>query len=560
MQETESVLYTRQARRVIMKKMHLRQILVIGLTFIGVAVSTADSAAQTVLGRTGRPRLAVKPAKGTLALGEVSTIRISILDPYNKPRRAETDLNLMLTMTIYETLEMAKGKLTGSGVQPMQLATPPAKQVVPLPRDRESVQASCIFPGTATDLILRVRSDRPGRVRIFAEAGKLFPGAAIVSVTAPSSGVVTAGAPPNHATGLLVPIAWPVKLSTPSSFSNSDSDDFYLVIVQDGLTQYADLDSRALVDHFYIGLNDEDGNPRRAPQPIDVLLTVNRISASAAFTSHNVKIEINEAQTLEPAELRSQSPGRVTLLAEAIQDPSISVRRHELQWRIEPPFQATALALYLDRKSALASGLDGIRISIKPGQKMPDGSWRFLRPVDEGLPKREVLLGMDKGFGFRFADGLNKIEIPKDRDSGDMVVYGALPTDSLKITARSSGFFSDAEGETTVSFYWPWLYLLWAALGGLAYRLLTGWNRPTYLAWGVIFAVFFFCLACWGAIALGDVTIGGLDVQLAKIPIAHPLGPIILGFFLSWFLKREHTAALKKAVNRAISRIRGASG
>ncbi len=506
---------------------------------------TTDGAAQTVLGRVAQPRLVVIPAKGTLSSGELIKVRFKLLDRYNNPYPADADLNLTLTMTVLESLETVKKKLVESRLAPTQLPSPLSNQILLLPPDKESVQATCLFPRGATELTLRFRSNRTGRIRIFAEASNFTPGSAIVSVI--RMGANNRPSESSRSVVSLEPVVWQETPSIASTSPNNPTE-YYLEIVPDGVTEYADLGSGTLIDHFYIGLNNQDRQPIRATQPIDVLLTVNRISASAAFTSRSVRIEKGEAQTLQPVQLRSYSPGQVKLVAQAISSPEFRVRPYELPWNIEPLFQATGLALNWDRRSALASGLDGIKITVKPVQMMPNGKERFIRPEEEGLTKRVVHFAIDQGFGFQFEGGKQIVEIEKDKDYGEIVIYGKRPTNSLKIIARSSGFSSQAEGETNVSFYWPWLYLLWAALGGLGYRLLTGFKEKVYLIWGTVIGMIFFCLACWAAITLGKVNLGGWDLELAKIPIENPFAPPIMGFIFSWLIQEKQLSRLKEAM------------
>lgn len=496
--------------------------------------------AQTIMGRRVQPRIVISPARSTLAIGENSTVRIRLLDPNNNPSQAGTGMSVTLILTVYDTLENARRRLTESNVAPQQLATPLGNQRMMLPADREAVWARFVFPTGATEVTLRFNSRRMGRLRIFAEAPTFNPGSAIVTVAALGaenrSGLRSSDRP------LLIPVVWQ---GTPTE---SISPEYYLALMPDGVTEQADLQSNTLVDRFYVSLNKSNGNPIRAVQPVEVFLSVQQNDAASAFTMHDVRIEQNEAQTRERVELQSRSVGRVLLQARAIENPGVTVHPCELPWTIKPLFQATALALHWDRQTALASGLDGIKITAYPLQAMADKSFRNLRPEEEGLPGRVVEFSIDQGFGFQFAGGNNRIEIPRDSNFGEIIVYGKRPYGSLNITARSYGFSGQqAEGATRISFYWPWLYLLLAAAGGLVARLFFKEKSVFSLMWGMTIGTILYCIVCLGAITLGKVSFGGWEVELARLPIESPVVPPILGFIFSFLISDKNISFLKDA-------------
>ncbi len=518
-------------------KLPSRQVLIIGVIAIVLIGLPGKRLAQTMQARPAQARLVLAPAKSTLSTGEVTSIRLTLLDLANRPYKAGAAQRLTLTVTTLETLEAAKQRLAASRTQPFALA---ANQVFELSADKESAQATCVYPGNADELTLRVASRRAGRIRIFAEAERFLPGAALISVLSASKKLAAA---PLVEPLRLVPAVWQTPVAVPVDALPASA--YSLEILKDGLTKYADPGSGVLIENFFIVLNDRHGECR-APRAIDVRLQVSPDRpAAAAFTAPQTRIEKGDSQTLAPIELRTQTPGTVRLSVRAIQDAQLAVRSSELPWQIEPPVQATGLALYLDRTVALASGLDGIKLTVKLVQELPNGRKRFLRPAEEGLTQREVLLELSGGFGVNFTNGQSKIVIPSDQDSGEIMVYGKRPVQDLQIIARSAGFVSQAEGRTTVSFYWPWLYLLWAALGGWGYRLLTNAKNLRYSLWGVSTGTMVFCLACLGAIAFGEVNFGPWQVALGKLPIESPFVPPMLGFFASMLIQQERAEKLK---------------
>ena len=155
--------------------------------------------------------------------------------------------------------------------------------------------------------------------------------------------------------------------------------------------------------------------------------------------------------------------------------------------------------------------------------------------------------------GVKFENGKGEVTIPKGSTEGTIKLFTGRSVSNLKVMAESWNGLRDkitsaAEG-VRITFYFPWIQLLCALVGGLVFPLLGKQDRRG-LAKGVVIGGVFFGLALFGAILSIPQRLGPVSVAVVKLPTENFFASFILGFLGSTLLgvifirvKRARTAS-----------------
>ena len=521
--------------------------------------SAAEGHAQTP-----STRLAITVSPNTVTVGGEANVKISRLDTSGAPAAPSSELTVTLTLTTLETLEAAKRRLSEKRSRPSQLAS---QQAAALPSDADSIQYTCNYPSGRKEIQLKVKSERAGRLNIFAESRGMFPGSTLLVVLKSSKSAPAKTTRPGGSTtsfhytavsgGLipatrLIPAIW-----APSPLLTTwDEKQYQLYFTTTGGCAY--VQDKEWVSEYFLTLGktgSKDGDYALAPREIQIDLEV---TGGVTLASKRVTIKPSESRSEKIyVKSRSASNTKGDLIATVIRGGASLIRLSErFKYDITPCVYATYLLLEPPAWTALPNGVDGVTITVSAQRREEDGD-KYVLTGDELLEEREVYFDHTGGIGFRFVDEkkqeTNRIVIPRNKYSGQITLLGILPAKDLRISAHSENCLrdrirSETENEPKYSFKWPWGALALTMLGGLLCSSLlalpgrlaqTDTIRVAFLSllrrswpkllWGCVIGLLLFCLLFYGAVTSGSVPLFGLEVDLAKLPIRSSMAALILG-------------------------------
>jgi hypothetical protein len=296
-----------------------------------------------------------------------------------------------------------------------------------------------------------------------------------------------------------------------------------------------------------IGLYDRDGStPASAIKAIHIKVRVtegNALVETVPETGSStglvglptIDLTIPPGSPIKPSQttpyffIFSRTVGEVKLRADAVSQGS-EIEHDELTYKFSAGTRATRLEVKPRNQAALANGLSPIEIQVKALQKDDQGNEYEVLPADEGLEMRVVGFSCpEAGPGLKFDEGGSEITIPKDANNGKKNLFSVMPSGTVTVVAESmNGLRETIQGTTTVSFVLPWIQLLCASLGGLAFSFFIDRALRTQLA-GLLTAVVFFGLALFGAIGVSQITVSGIPVDLARLSTENYFAAFILG-------------------------------
>jgi hypothetical protein len=538
------------------------------------------AAAAEVYAQTPSARLAVTVSPNTLTVGSEANIKISRLDASGKPAAPVSEITVTLTLTTLETLKVAKRMLSERKSRPSQLTS---QQTATLPPDKDSIQYTCNYPSGLKEIQLKVKSERVGRLNIFAESRGMFPGSTLLLMLKSSRPAPARTTRPRGSTtsfhyiavsGGLIPATHliPAIWAPSPPLTTGDEKQYQLYFTTTGGCAY--VQDKEWVSEYFLTLGktgSKDTDYVAAPREIQIDLEV---TGGVTLASKRVTIKSSESRS-EKIYLKSRSASNTKgdLIATVIQGGEGLIQRSErFKYDITPCTYATYLLLEPSAWDALPNGVDGVTITVSAQRHEEDGD-KYVLTGDELLEEREVYFDHTGGVGFRFVDEkkqeTNRIVIPKNKYSGQITLLGILPVKDLSISAHSENCLrdrirSESKNEPKYSFKWPWGSLTLTMLGGLLCSLLlalpgrlaqTGTTGVAFLPllrrswlkllWGSVIGLLLFCLLFYGAITSGSVPLFGLKVDLAKLPIRSSMASLILGFVGSLVFDGVATRALR---------------
>jgi hypothetical protein len=461
-----------------------------------------------------------------VGVGREARIRIILLDGNGEQLNAPTNISLTLTITTLANLEAAKQKLATMSARQQQIRPEQRgsasksldNQRVTLSAGASVFQVTGHFPTGEPELELKFIAWQTGRIRVFAEAPKLFPGDAgiIVLRTAPAQmnrlPLSSRMDPPERRSGPVVLRLVSRRLQQPSGLQ--------LVFQPPGIDPVPDRGE--LVSKFYVELHSA-ANDQYVPAPENIQVVLRVTSGRARFHPNTITIPRGEVLSGE-TELRSRTGGNVSLTAGAVQASTAM-----LPYEFPPGTLATKLRLNPTPSVAMANGLEAISLVVTAVRVEADGTDRVMKSDDEGMDERVVTFRILKGVGLRFEQGQNQITLAKGQSSGQIKLMSSLPVGGAQVVAESiNGLNKPIAGDTKVSFYFPWWPLGCAVLGGLVYAVLRR-RTAINIAWGMLGGFALYVLALFGAIGVGMLEFGGIPVLVAKLPTDNILGASLLG-------------------------------
>ncbi len=536
------------------------------LLYLGMLSVCLLAHATGVFAQIPSARYVVTVNPNTVSVGSEATVKIERRDTTSgNPAPSGSDLRMTLTLTTQGSLETVKRELSQAKLTLSQLAI---KQLAVLPPEKESIQFTCIYPRGQKEFQLKVKSGRASRLYIFAESNGTFSGSTLLIVLKDSKPV-----PAKHIrttpslrrtsfhhavdrpllmqASYVIPTAW----RPTQAFTTGASRGYELQFDTSGL-DCARVEGKEWVSGFFVVLMEADtGLEAQAPREIHIDLEV---TGGATVEPKTVLIK--------PMMARSQSI--VVKLRDALSEGELFIAgvrypgREPIRlgkphgYNLKPCYYATHLVLKPLATAALANGKDEFVVEVS--------AW-YRKENEEGCitANHELLqngrrISFKKDIGFKIIDEnkqeRNYIVIPDDHHSKTVTLLGTLPKE-FSISANSLNCLDqEIQGETKVSFKWPWSSFSLSMLGGLLCALLIA--LPGHIAqkkaaggsfdlllrgnwlkllWGVVIGLLLFCLLFYGAITSGSVKVLDREVDLVKLPFEFPLASLIIGFLGNLF-------------------------
>jgi hypothetical protein len=277
------------------------------------------------------------------------------------------------------------------------------------------------------------------------------------------------------------------------------------------------------VQHFWVTLESMTGDLAKLPDGLKVRLDVTK--GRGRFMNPTVHIPPGDSVAETPAELRSRQGGAITLLARAAAD-GIEANEQPYTFALAP--HATKLEVLPSSTSALANGLDPIRLTIKAIEELASGS-HVMTAAQEAMDQgRQVSFRFENGTCW-FAGKATQVTIPAAQSTADILLFCSRPAGELKVLAEAeNGLEETIIGHTTVGFHLPWTQLLLAVLGAIVFPAIwrQGWTRVLVgaVVGLVIYTAFFF-----GAVATGEFSLGSVLITATKLPTENVLASFVLG-------------------------------
>jgi hypothetical protein len=401
----------------------------------------------------------------TAYAGKIVNVNMGLRDQNGKPMKADEAIPLTITITTLDDLKSAKAlNPTPVRMQEDWKAT--------LRNDQNVVQYLSFFP-KEKDQHIRFTSQQTGRLRIFVEGKNMKPAEALLVVLPRTSRLLRR--PPTASlasptdrydnvplqSGSLIPVIWRQE-GAPSI-----SPSLALEVVPPG----TDPDTEGAEMVVPVSVELHSAYDRSMYVQARRLIKVNlRVVGNAWFKPNQITIPAGESIS-EPAELRARAEGDFAVTAAS---PPIGATYFKSDTRpitIQQGKHSDKLSLTPRQGSAMANGLDEIIIEVRAIQLKAGDSPVLIRIEDESkeMEARTVSFRVsESGTGLRFENG-GQTEIPRGQYFATIRLYGTRPISGAQIVAESTTGSSKSiqSDPLAVSFYFPWMQLICAIIGGI---------------------------------------------------------------------------------------------
>lgn len=484
-------------------------------------------------------RVTVSSNARTLRVGQVTEIRIALLDQQDQEIGASEDTPINLISTKLKDLSSAKSVAQEGKALPGGVLELPHEEV-------SAVQWWLAIPRGETGVTVRFRSQQAGTIRIFAENEKLVAGSTLIAVIRNISRVAqTSG-------------------FQKVSFQEEPPPPAYSISLEaDGTEPPPTINGKWVRKLNVLLKSGEDLVP--AQKPIKVILRVE--SGSAMLSTTSVIIAEGQASS-EDVELGTSAGGESMVSARAVNSGQLSISASQSAIPFPQARRATKLLVDAMPPTALANGLEAIQLRVRA---VDDGN-NPIRAEEEGLPARDVTFRLEgRASGLKFDQGIAKVTIPKGEVAAAINIFGSSPISGTRVIAESeNGIRKSIIGVTGIEFSFPWWQLVVAMLGGLIVpplrtairtkRRMSTRRKLTTLAkkgligllvGGLFFVVFFF-----GAAAMDGLNWSGITINLARFPLHNAVASFAIGVFGSLLIDMRSFFAV--SIARVVSKRRTA--
>lgn len=455
-------------------------------------------------------RINVSSSARTLRVGQLTEIRIALIDQQGQETAALQRTPITLIGTRLKDLSSAKGDAHAGKVLPDGVFELPFGSI-------SSVQWSIAIPRGHTAAAVKFRSQQSGTIRIFAESEKLVAGSTLIAVLRESSGRSAAQA----------------SVFRTVSFQEEPALPSYSISLESDGSEVPPIINREWVRKLTVELR-SNGELVQAIEPVKV-----RLNTRARLSKKEVIIPPGEASS-EEIELRTSIGGEIEVMAEVVYPSRYSIGRVRSTIPFPSAKRATKLLVDALPPTALANGLEAIQLRVRA---VDDGN-NPIRAEDEGLAAREVIFRLEgQALGLKFDKGVTKVTIPKDEVAAVINIFGSSPIDGTKVIAESeNGSGAAINGATKVAFSFLWWQLGCAILGGLLVPLVRKqWSANMKLTdqatstlirnvlFGATVGGLFFALIFFGAATVDGLTLRGITINPTRLPIYNVAAAFIIG-------------------------------
>jgi hypothetical protein len=486
-------------------------------------------------------RIMVSSSARTLKIGQLTEIRITLIDQQGQEVAAVENTPMTLIGTKLKDLSSAKGAAHESRALHDGLLELP-------PGGISTVQGSFTIPRGQNGATVRFKSQQSGTIRIFAESEKLVAGSTLIAVLREGTGRSAAQ------TSAFQTVSFQEESALPS---------YALALEADG-SEIPPIINREWVRKINVLLN-SNGELVPAVEPIEVRLRIE--GGTATLSDTTIIIPPGEASSA-PVELRTTVGGEIKVSARAVRKGQLLIASTLSPIPFPKARQATKLLVDALPPAALANGLEAIQLRVRA---VDEGN-NPIRAEDEGLSAREVIFRLEgKAFGLKFDKGVTKVTIPKDEVAAVINIFGSSPIDGTKVIAESeNGFGIAINGATKVAFSFPWWQLGWAIFGGLlvlplheltkSYREGRQHTRTDLVkkgAKGVFWGGICFILIFFGAAAMDNLNLSGITINLTRLPLHNVVAAFAIGSLGSLLI--DNRSVITSGIARTMGRLKPAS-
>jgi hypothetical protein len=234
--------------------------------------------------------------------------------------------------------------------------------------------------------------------------------------------------------------------------------------------------------------------------------------------------------------LNAASGWEGVITAKAVQLPGVQILENRFLHRVN--CSAASMEIRASSHWAQADGKQAIIIEVR-FYREDHGRPIYLKPEDENADSWVVHLTASKN-GVRFGEsGWPELVIRRGQYSGWIKLYSDIPIGNLRVSADTINVHGTRLTATLdgLSFGLPWPQLILTSLAGAVFPLLrrqqTAAKRKQQMALGVAFAIAVYLLLFFGALAVGQVEIGGLLIDLRYLPLGSWPAACLIGFLAS---------------------------
>lgn len=451
-------------------------------------------------------RFVLSRDRGTIAPGARAEIAIGLQSQSGEQIPAPADLATTITVTSLGSLALAKAEVKAQSATTGTRSLD--KQALTLSAKSTTAQLRGLFPRGAHGIEVEVTVEQAGLIRIFVEADGVISGSTVVVVGRPQPGALPDG---DEGPQLML-----------ASFQPQPGGRFRLKIADTG--DFPLRVNREFVQRFWVTLEWANGRLATLSKNLEVQLVLTK--GRGSFANRLVRIPAGESIAEQPAELRTRQGGVVALIARTASESVAD--SDQFPYTFDVPPHATKLEISRSTQSALANGLDPIKLTIRAVNQQPDVTRVMTAGQEEMTEGRLVTFRFENGTCF-FPDKVTQLKIPPADRLAEISLYCARPAGALRVVAEAeNGLDQTITGDTTVAFQLPWMQLLLAVLGAMVFPMIYKQDRTRLLVGAVvglvIYSAFFF-----GAVATGEFGLGAVLITATKLPTENVLASFVLG-------------------------------
>ena len=505
----------------------------VALAFVGLSIMAGTPAVSVSQEGKGYTKFSMRfqvetDETATFYVGQPGKFKVVLRDQYGNRLDSPRDLETTITITTLGNLDQAREWMASRSRTQQQYRPPVSKsreRRITLAQGQEAAQMTIIHRQGEEDVNVYFLSNHPGLLYIFAESPGVARGGTAVAVLKSKGSIQRRIFQPFDSvssTVRMMPIQWRPDLASQFKLD--------LVPARPTNTQ---INQAEQVENFKVVLQSATDELVAAPHDLVVILRVD--NGYARFEPDTLTIPEGQAITPKPATLRTRAGGSITVSASSTRINNARVVPVTRTYEYTPGIHSTTLSVQKERDNACANGRDEIILRV---QALQDG--RAITPEEEGMEERKVFFHfIGDSRGVKFENGSGEVTIPKGSTDGTIKLFSVRSVGNLKIVAESwnglrNRITSAADG-VPVMFYFPWIQLLWALVGGLVFPLLSredprGWVK------GIALGGVFFGLALLGAIS-GPQQLGPVGIAVTKLPTESAFASFILGFVGSTLLR-----------------------